>query len=190
MTKNEKIILNFVYWFLLIFTVALFVIVKIRYNFILFSVFITLFTTLFHFSARIYFANFFYKRLEKYCTYGRWWFKEKPFEKKLYRILMVKRWKGKMPTWNAFDFVPGKNNFETLMTHMCRAEAYHEICMVLSFIPLLFSIFWGKFWIFFWTSVGGCLFDMTFVLIQRYNRPRVFKILLNRNLLRKMYIFR
>lgn len=58
---------------------------------------------------------------------------------------------------------------------MCFAEAYHEVCMVLSFIPIIFSIWWGEVWVFFWTSLGGAVFDSLFVLIQRFNRPRVLK---------------
>lgn len=176
MTKKKKVLLNSIYLLLIVLSIIMFFIVKIQYNAILFSILITVFTTLFHFTIRISFANFFYKLIEKYCTHNRWWFREKSFEKALYRILMIKKWKSKMPTWNDGDFAPGENDFEILMTHMCRAEVYHEICMVLSFVPVLFSIFWGKFWVFFWTSVGGCLFDLMFVLIQRYNRPRVLKL--------------
>lgn len=176
MTKKEKIIFNSVYLLLIHLTVALFVITKIQYNVFLLSIMITIFTTLFHFTIRISFANLFYKMIEKFCKYDRWWFVEKTFEKKLFKIIMIKKWKSKLPTWNDEDFNPLKNDFEKLIAHMCRAEVYHEICMILSFVPILFSVFWGKFWIFLWTSIAGCLFDLLFVLIQRYNRPRVLKI--------------
>ena len=176
MTKNKKILLNSIYLLLILLTICLYVINRIQYNIILFSIMITIFTTLFHFTIRYIFANFFYKMIEKKCTYDRSWFIEKVFEKKLFRIIRIKRWKLKLPTWNDDDFNLSETDFEKLMFNMCRAEVYHEICMILSFVPILFSILFGKFWVFYWTSIGGCLFDLLFVLIQRYNRPRVLKI--------------
>lgn len=176
MTKTNKILLNCVYLLLTVVTISLFVITKVQNNVVLFSILITFFTTLFHFTIRFSVANAFYKLIEKNCSYDRWWFREKRFEKKLYRFLMIKKWKRKMPTWNDGDFSLNQNDLKTVADHMCKAEVYHEICMLLSFVPVLFSLFWGKFWVFFWTSVGGCVFDLLFVLIQRYNRPRILKM--------------
>lgn len=51
----------------------------------------------------------------------------------------------------------------------------HRIIMVLSFVPLLFIIPFGEPAVFAITSVAACLIDCTFVIIQRYNRPRVLR---------------
>lgn len=41
----------------------------------------------------------------------------------------------------------------------------------------LFAIMWGQLWIFFITAVVTMLFDTQFIVIQRYNRPRIVNIL-------------
>ena len=176
MTKNKKILLNIIYLLFIICIIILFIVVKIHPDDDLLFLLITVFTTFFHFTIRFSFANLIYKIIGKHCTYDRWWFTEKAFEKKLFKRLMIRKWKSKLPTWNDYDFNPAGNTKEMLLNHMCKAEVYHEICMILSFVPLSFSIIWGEFWIFFWTSVFGCLFDFLFVLIQRYNRPRVLRL--------------
>ena len=64
---------------------------------------------------------------------------------------------------------------------MCGAEVVHEIIMVLSFIPLLFAIPFGVFPVFFITSVIASLVDFVFVIVQRYNRPRIIKLIRHKN---------
>ena len=44
------------------------------------------------------------------------------------------------------------------------------------FSPLLAAIPFGDFPVFFFTSLGGALFDSFFVIMQRFNRPRVVKM--------------
>ena len=117
------------------------------------------------------------KLISRLCAWNRWWFTEKKFEGVLYRILAVKKWKDFLPTWNESDFDVAVNSYDELLNHICKAEVYHELCMILSFVPVLFSLAVGKFWIFFWTSVFGALVDGLFVCIQRYNRPRILSLM-------------
>ena len=42
---------------------------------------------------------------------------------------------------------------------------------------MLFIIPWGEFWVFFITSLVAAIFDSIFVMLQRYNRPRIMKLL-------------
>ena len=175
MTRNKKIFLYIAYFLLILITLGLFIITRLDFNPVLFTVFISTFTTLFHFTIRFSFANIICNLIKKLIRYDAWWFREKPFEKMLYRILFVKKWKETLPTWNEGDFKVSLNESKIILNNMCFAEAYHEVCMVLSFIPIIFSIWWGEVWVFFWTSLGGAVFDSLFVLIQRFNRPRVLK---------------
>lgn len=46
----------------------------------------------------------------------------------------------------------------------------------MSFLPLLAAIPFGSFWVFFLTSLGGALFDLSLAILQRYNRPRVLRL--------------
>ena len=46
----------------------------------------------------------------------------------------------------------------------------------MSFLPLLAAVPFGAFWVFFLTSLGGALFDLSLVILQRYNRPRILRL--------------
>lgn len=59
---------------------------------------------------------------------------------------------------------------------MCQAELVHETIIILSFVPLFAVIFFDSFWVFFITSAAAAIFDLLFVIIQRYNRDRIVKI--------------
>lgn len=176
MNQNKKVILNLIYFGIIIAAAGCFIICKVRYSSFLFAVFVTLLTFFTHISIRFTFANLIYVFLAGFVKEDNWWFRERPLEKSLYKILGVKKWKSKLPTWQDGDFDIKKADSSVIIYNMNKAEVYHEICMLLSFIPILYAIPFGKFWIFFGTSVGGALFDFLFVMIQRYNRPRMRKL--------------
>ena len=71
--------------------------------------------------------------------------------------------------------------WEVLVNNMCHAELVHELIVLLSFTSLLFAIPFGAVVVFFITAVLAALFDMTFVVLQRYNRPRVVNLMVRRN---------
>ena len=60
---------------------------------------------------------------------------------------------------------------------MCQAELVHETITVLSFVPVLFAIWFGQLPVFLITSLLAAAFDMQFVILQRFNRPRVIKFI-------------
>ncbi len=64
-----------------------------------------------------------------------------------------------------------------MLHNMLQAELVHRIIMVLSFLPLLLIIPYGVPGIFIATSAAACLLDLIFVMIQRYNRPRIVRLL-------------
>ena len=59
---------------------------------------------------------------------------------------------------------------------MTQAEVVHEVIMVLSFAPLMLIPRYGAAVVFSVTSVLACLVDGLFVMIQRFNRPRVLRL--------------
>ena len=105
------------------------------------------------------------------------WFRQKAFERKLYKILKVKQWKDHMPTYNPVSFSLKHNTLEQIVYNSCVSEAVHEVIILFSFIPLLFTLMWGTFPVFLVTSILAALFDSCFVMMQRYNRPRLLRIL-------------
>ncbi len=137
---------------------------------------ITAFTIMYHFWVRIIMGNV-SKLFKKHINYKQWWFKEKKFEKSFYKLLRVKKWKGKALTYNPELFSLKEYSLEEIANTMTKAEVDHWINEVISLSTLLFAFFWGKFWIFFVTAIAAMIFDSQFIIIQRYNRPRIVRIL-------------
>ena len=105
------------------------------------------------------------------------WFQEKTWEQNLYRVLKVKRWKDRMPTYSPGSFSLKENTMQQIVDNCCVAEAVHEVIVLFSFVPLGFACWWGTFPVFLITSLLAAAFDGCFVIMQRYNRPRLIRIL-------------
>ena len=134
------------------------------------------FTIMYHFWVRIIMGNV-SKLFKKHIHYDHWWFKEKKFEKKLYEILKVKKWKGKALTYNPELFSFKDYSLEEIAYTMTKAEVDHWINEAISLSTLLFAIPWGNFWAFAITAIAAMIFDSQFIIIQRYNRPRLIKLI-------------
>ena len=104
------------------------------------------------------------------------WFRPRRWEAPFYRFLGVKHWKKRLPTYDPRQFSLKENTAQQVVRNMCGAEVVHEIIMLCSFLPLLTVPFFGEFWTFLITSVLSALFDSLFVMAQRYNRPRLERI--------------
>lgn len=138
---------------------------------------ITALTIFYHFAIRLFLGEWLLMKLipEK-INYDRKWFQLKQFEKKLYELLNVKKWKSNMPTYSPDEFSTEKRSWEEIVVSTCRSEIVHECNVILSFIPIIFTIPFGSFLVFLLTSIGAAVFDLIFVIMQRYNRPRLLKI--------------
>lgn len=104
------------------------------------------------------------------------WYQIHPIESRIYKAIKVKKWKNKMPTYDPARFLPSEHSWEEIAQAMCQAEIVHEINVILSFLPIAASVFAGAFFVFFITSLLAALLDLCFVIMQRYNRPRVIKM--------------
>ena len=69
------------------------------------------------------------------------------------------------------------HTWEEIAGAMCQSEVVHSIIVVLCFVPVLATLIWGTFWVFFITSVLAAGVESMFVIMQRYNRPRVIKMI-------------
>ena len=110
------------------------------------------------------------------ANYNHSWFQLKKFETKLYRILKIRKWKGKMPTYSPELFDSSRYSYTQIAQAMCQAEIVHECIIVLSFMPVLLTFLFGDFFVFLTTSLVAALYDSLFVMMQRYNRPRILKL--------------
>lgn len=109
------------------------------------------------------------------------WFSEKSFEKSLYKKLHVRRWKKWLPSGNPASYsVKNRTLFDIVQT-MCRNEVIHEVSALLSLVPILLGFWYGAWGVWIATSVFGSLCDLPFVCMQRYNRPRLVRLLERQN---------
>lgn len=141
----------------------------------LFAAAISTGTTFYHFAMRLMVGTIlplFVKQPMKYR-----WFHTKAFESRLYRFLKVKHWKDRMPTYDPASFSLHGNTMRQIVDNCCVSEAVHEGIILFSFLPLGFARWWGAFPVFLTTSLLAAAFDGCFVIMQRYNRPRLLRIL-------------
>ncbi len=137
---------------------------------------ITFATIFYHFVIRLAVGYTIDGIFKNNIDYNKKWFAPLRFEEKLYNKLGVKKWKDKMPTAVPKSFDLSDRDYYRVARVTCQAEIVHEINVLLSFIPLLAAIWFGDFWVFFITSLLGAGYDLIFVILQRYNRPRILKI--------------
>lgn len=157
---------------------AIFIVVyKIKPFGLVLSGAVTLGTISYHFLMRLLVGGILNFVLKNKVDYNKKWFKVGKTEQKLYKILRVKNWKKFFPTYDKDVFDKNKYSWGEIAGAMCQSELVHETIVVLSFLPIFASRWFGATLVFVLTSVFSALLDLTFVMIQRYNRPRVMKIL-------------
>ena len=140
------------------------------------SLAITFGTMAFHLCLRLLVGTLFNAVMKNRADYSKNRYQVRAWEKKLYDKLKVKKWKNKMPTYDNDAFDASKHSWDEIAQASCQSELVHETNVVLSFVPIVFSVWFGSLAVFIITSVCGALFDLMFVIIQRYNRPRILKM--------------
>lgn len=143
-------------------------------NGVFFAMFVTMLTVFYHFAMRLAVGEvitLLYAKRE--FRYDAKLYRLSRFEKFIYKKINLKKHKRNAITAKPWQFDIYERTYEELLHNMTQAEVVHEIIMVLSFVPILFSIPFGAIWVFVITSVIACLIDLYFVMIQRFNRPRV-----------------
>ena len=138
-------------------------------------------TICYHFGMRLLTGLLYSLFMRNKADYRKTWYKLKPWETILYKRLHVKAWKAKIPTYDPDLFDPKKHSWNEIAQAMCQSELVHETIVVLSFLPILSSIWFGSISVFILTSVFAAGIDMIFVIVQRYNRPRIIQILERKN---------
>ncbi len=137
---------------------------------------ITAGTCFYHFAMRLT-VGALVPRILKPGAAERPYFRQRSFEPGLYKALKVKAWKNRMPTYNPEEFDPRKHSWEEILQSGCVAEAGHLVMALLSFLPVLTVPVFGAAGVFWGTSVAAAAVDGSFVILQRFNRPRIQKIL-------------
>lgn len=141
------------------------------------TLFITFLTVSYHFLMRVIVGEMVTLICKKRnFSYDSFWWRTSPYEQKIYGILQVKKWKIHMITAKPEQFDIRRRTIDELLHNMTQAEIVHEIIMVLSFAPIILIHWFGAAAVFIITSIVACFIDLIFVIIQRYNRPRVMRL--------------
>ena len=139
---------------------------------------IVAFMILYHFGLRIYMGNV----TKKWgITYNHPWFRQRSFEKKLYKLLRVRKWKDKVLTFEPEMYDFEKRTLDQLATTMAKSETDHWINEIISVISIFFVFIWGCPAAFIISAVLAMIFDAQFIVVQRYNRPIVLRLAKRKN---------
>ncbi len=138
---------------------------------------VTFGTTVYHLGMRLLVGLLYRVGMGNRADYTKKWYQIRSWECGLYRFLRVKKWKDKMPSYDPDSFSIKKHTWAEIAQAMCQSELVHETIIVLSFVPLMASVRFGSFFVFLATSVCSAAFDLLFVIMQRYNRARIVKML-------------
>ena len=104
------------------------------------------------------------------------WFQPCPAEQAIFRMLKIRCWKDRLPTFDPEQFSLKTHSWDEIVQAMCQAEVVHEVIVVLSFLPLFAARWFGAFGVFSITSLLAACYDARFVILQRYNRPRAVRL--------------
>lgn len=162
-------------------TLAAFIYFTVLYCFEPFGLYLSLAVTFgtfaYHLCMRLIVGLVFNITMRNKADYTRKMYRLKPFERKLYSFIWVKKWKNKMPTYDKDIFDISKKSLDEIAQATCQAELVHKTIFVLSFVPIVFSIWFGDLPVFLITSIVAALIDLMFVIMQRFNRPRILRLI-------------
>jgi hypothetical protein len=146
-------------------------------NDILEIVTITVGIALYHFAMRLFIGSVVNLIMKNKADHNSIWFREKRFENKLYKLMRVRKWKKYLPTYSPVTFDTTQKTVKEIVGSTCQAEIVHEIIMVLSLVPIAFIPLLGGAAAIIITSFLSMLIDLTFVILQRYNRPKLIRVM-------------
>ena len=141
------------------------------------AVTITLGITLYHFAMRLAVGTVVNFIMKNRADHKNIWFREKGFEGKFYRLIRVRKWKKYLPTYSPVTFDATQKTVEEIIGATCQAEIVHELIMALSLLPIATIPIFGGAAAMIVTSVLALLFDSLFVMIQRFNRPKLIRVM-------------
>lgn len=140
----------------------------------------TVATTCYHFLMRLLVGVAVKATFPKQIDPQNRWFRERSWEKKCYRFLRVRSWAKHVPTFRPDEFDLQKHGYGGLARQTCLSELVHELIILLGFGSLFFCFFFddplANLAPFLITAILAGMYDMQFVILQRYNRPMLLRL--------------
>ena len=119
----------------------------------------------------------------------RFIFRERIWEKRFYQIIKIKKWKDKIPEIGELtcDFSKGTiqdsndlNYLLTFLQEMGYGEVIHNLSILLGFLIIAIPPFKYALYISLPVAIINGFYNLLSSLIQRYNRPKLFKYYLRK----------
>jgi len=119
---------------------------------------------------------------ERYFRADRWLFRTREWERdgEFYRVLRIDRWKDRLPsleTWHRFSKKKltdaSRRYLNRFVVETCRAESNH----LRAIVSVVMMRLWTPIDLWLTCLVIALAGNLPFILIQRYNRPRLLRIL-------------
>lgn len=114
---------------------------------------------------------------QKKDFYNLWWFRQRRFESRLYKSLNIKNWKARVLTYDKNLFDLNKLSPRAVLISITQSEIVHEANIILSYLPMIFADRLGHPWVLFILCSFGSVGHIPFIVIQRYNRPRIVRLM-------------
>lgn len=130
----------------------------------------------YHFTTRLVMGSIFDGVHSSYFKPDSFRFQEMRFEKKLYKVIGVRKWKKFLPVVDEERFALKMNTYDTLIGETCRMEAMHWMNALISLASVMFSTLFRATPVFVVTAIVGVLVELALISVQRYNRPRFRKM--------------
>lgn len=144
---------------------------------VLLTLAITFGTISYHAVMRLLVGVLFRVVMQNRADYKKHWYRVGRREMAVYEKLNVKSWKRRLSTFDRTLFDPRLHTWDEIAQTMCQAELVHETIVLLSFLPIAAGVWFGAYPVFIATSVFAAGCDLLFVMMQRYNRQRISKLL-------------
>ena len=112
-----------------------------------------------------------------HINYKQRWFRSLAFERRFYELLRVRKWRGKVLTYNPELFTLHNHTMEEIANTMAKVELDHWANVIISLTTVILGFIWGALPVFIAAAVFAILFDYQFIVVQRYNRPGVVKVI-------------
>ncbi len=104
------------------------------------------------------------------------WFETTDYEERFYSLVGIKYLKRNLPKFERTDFSLTRRSIQDIIDAGCEIETEREITIAVSMLGMLISIPFGNLWIFAVTTSVAVVYDLLFVAVQRYNRPRLERV--------------
>ncbi len=134
-------------------------------------------TVFYHLGIRLLIGLLFTLFMNNKADYTKKFYRLHNRERKFYKFIRVQKWKDKLPTYNPQSFSLKANSLEDIAQVTCQSELVHVTNVIVSFLPIAATIWFGAFYVFLITSICSALFDCVFIIMQRYNRARIVSLI-------------